>query len=43
MNADALALARKREALDHALGDAVLRALADPMVVEVMANPTAAS
>lgn len=39
MTAEALAQARKREALDHALGDAVLQALADPLVVEVMANP----
>ena len=39
MNPEALAQARKREALDHALGEAVLGALADPMVVEVMANP----
>lgn len=39
MNAEALAVARKREALDHALGDAVLEALAEPLVVEVLANP----
>lgn len=39
MTAEALALARKREALDHALGETVLAALADPEVVEVLANP----
>ena len=39
MNAEALALARKREALDHALGPAILEALAEPRVVEVLANP----
>lgn len=38
MNAEALALTRKREALDHALGEAVLAALAEPPVVEVLAN-----
>jgi type IV secretion system protein VirB11 len=39
MNAEVLARARKREALDHALGPAVLEALAEPDVVEVLANP----
>lgn len=39
MNAEALAQSRRREALDHALGEVVLRALADPSVVEVLANP----
>jgi type IV secretion system protein VirB11 len=39
MTADAEVSARKREALDHALGGIVLAALADPAVVEVMANP----
>lgn len=39
MTPEALALARKRDALDHALGPDVLAALADPAVVEVMANP----
>ncbi|MBI1197921.1 MAG: P-type conjugative transfer ATPase TrbB [Phenylobacterium sp.] len=33
------ARARKREALDHALGPAILAALAQPEVVEVLANP----
>jgi type IV secretion system protein VirB11 len=33
------ALARKREALDHALGRDILAALAEPEVVEVLANP----
>ena len=32
-------VARKREALDHALGPEVLSALAQPDVVEVLANP----
>ncbi len=36
---EALLAARKLEALHHALGDTVLAALADPAVVEVMANP----
>lgn len=36
---EALLAARKLEALRHALGEAVLAALADPSVVEVMANP----
>lgn len=35
----ALSAERRLEALRHALGDAVLAALADPTVVEVMANP----
>jgi type IV secretion system protein VirB11 len=35
----ALSAERRLEALRHALGDAVLAALADPAVVEVMANP----
>lgn len=39
MSADALAEARKREALDHALGPVVLKALSEPDVVEVLANP----
>lgn len=39
MNGEALALARKRDALDHALGPAILEALAEPLVVEVLANP----
>lgn len=39
MTAEALAQSRKRAALDHALGDTVLQALADPAVVEVLANP----
>lgn len=39
MTADALAHERKRDALDHALGGDVLRALAEPEVVEVLANP----
>jgi type IV secretion system protein VirB11 len=37
--AEPLAEARLRAALDHALGPAVLAALADPQVVEVLANP----
>lgn len=39
MNAEALAATRRREALDHALGETVLAALAEPRVVEVLANP----
>lgn len=39
MTAEGLAAQRKREALDHALGEPVLSALADPSVVEVLANP----
>src|ERR1700740_2505122 len=38
LSAPAIA-ARKQEALHHALGEPVLEALADPRVVEVMANP----
>lgn len=34
-----LVAARKQEALAHALGEVVIAALADPQVVEVMANP----
>ena len=30
---------RKLEALRHALGDDVLRALCDPLVVEILVNP----
>src|SRR5471032_1551441 len=33
------AVSRTREALNHALGDFIATALADPLVVEVMANP----
>jgi type IV secretion system protein VirB11 len=39
VNAEALSAARKHEALNHALGERVLAALADPLVVEVLANP----
>jgi type IV secretion system protein VirB11 len=39
MNADEVSAGRKLEALRHALGDTVLRALAEPKVVEVLANP----
>lgn len=39
MTAEALAQSRKRAALDHALGAVVLEALAEPAVVEVLANP----
>lgn len=39
MTSEGLAAARKREALDHALGPVVLAALAEPAVVEVLANP----
>ncbi|WP_068875872.1 MULTISPECIES: P-type conjugative transfer ATPase TrbB [unclassified Phenylobacterium] len=39
MSAEALADARKREALDHALGAEILTALGEPDVVEVLANP----
>jgi type IV secretion system protein VirB11 len=39
MSPEALAAARKREALDHALGETVRAALAQPDVVEVLANP----
>lgn len=39
MSADEIAARRKRDALRHALGDAVIAALDDPRVVEVLANP----
>jgi len=39
MQAHQLSGERKREALLHALGGAVLAALADPLVVEVLVNP----
>lgn len=39
MTPEALAASRRREALDHALGPVVLAALAEPAVVEVLANP----
>jgi type IV secretion system protein VirB11 len=39
MSDAALAASRRREALTHALGPLVLAALAEPMIVEVMANP----
>lgn len=39
MRPDEVAAARKREALDHALGPVILAALRDPAVVEVLANP----
>lgn len=39
MTPDAQATLRKREALEHALGEPVLAALSEPAVVEVMANP----
>lgn len=39
MSGQARAADRRRDALDHALGDAVREALADPRTVEVMANP----
>jgi len=39
MTVEALAGLRKREALDHALGEDVLRALGEADVVEVLANP----
>lgn len=39
MTDTAVAYARKCEALEHALGPLVLAALADPQVVEVLANP----
>ncbi len=39
MTAEPVILARKREALRHALGEVVLAALEDPDVVEVLANP----
>lgn len=39
MTPEALGASRRREALDHALGPVVLAALAEPAVVEVLANP----
>lgn len=39
MTPEALSASRRREALDHALGPVVLAALAEPAVVEVLANP----
>lgn len=39
MTPDAVAAGRKLEALRHALGEPVLAALAEPKVVEVLANP----
>lgn len=39
MLASELTVARKRQALDHALGSAIAEALADPQVVEVLVNP----
>jgi len=39
MHAAPTVAARKLEALHHALGETILRALADPLVVEVLANP----
>lgn len=39
MRPEEIAAARKLEALHHALGEAVLQALAEPKVVEVLANP----
>jgi len=39
MTAEEIAAGRKLEALRHALGDTVLHALAEPKVVEVLANP----
>lgn len=39
MTPEAQAAGRKREALDHALGATVLAALANPAVVEILANP----
>ena len=39
MTPDEIAAARKLEALRHALGEAVLAALDEPAVVEVLANP----
>lgn len=39
MTPETLAQARKRAALDHALGPRILAALAEPAVVEVLANP----
>jgi type IV secretion system protein VirB11 len=39
MGPEEIAAGRKLEALHHALGEAVLEALAEPRVVEVLANP----
>ncbi|MGA0608402.1 P-type conjugative transfer ATPase TrbB [Phenylobacterium sp. VNQ135] len=39
MSAEDVAAGRKLEALRHALGDAVLSALVQPQIVEVLANP----
>src|SRR5438309_1422516 len=39
MQAGSAVAERKLEALHHALGEAVLAGLADPLVVEVLANP----
>jgi len=39
MTAEEISAGRKLEALRHALGDTVLQALAEPKVVEVLANP----
>lgn len=39
MTGEEIVSARKREALRHALGEDVLAALADPAVIEVLANP----
>jgi type IV secretion system protein VirB11 len=39
MRPEEIAAGRKLEALHHALGDAVLAALAEPRIVEVLANP----
>ncbi|MFZ5683391.1 MAG: P-type conjugative transfer ATPase TrbB, partial [Pseudomonadota bacterium] len=39
MRPEEVAAARKLEALHHALGDTILAALAEPAVVEVLANP----
>lgn len=39
MTPEEIAAGRKLEALRHALGDAILAALAEPKVVEVLANP----
>jgi type IV secretion system protein VirB11 len=39
MTPEALGAQRRREALDHALGPLILAALAEPAVVEILANP----
>ena len=39
MRPEEIALRRKREALDHALGSEILEALADREIIEVLANP----